>query len=146
MTTLMLLLTLFAASAVSSLVPVINAEALLLGSVLAAPPALTMGIVLMATAGQVLGKVILYHGGLGLAGSKKAAKSERAKALTERFGRRPGMLRLTLFASATTGLPPLYVMSVVSGAARLPLGSFTLLCTSGRFIRFYALALLPAIL
>jgi membrane protein YqaA with SNARE-associated domain len=145
MTTLTLLFSLFAASVVSSLVPVVNAEALVLGAVLAAPPALTLAIVVMATAGQVLGKVILYQGGMGLAASKRAEKSPRARELTERLAGRPGMLRLALFASATTGLPPLYVMAVVSGATRLPLGIFALLCTSGRVIRFYALALVPAL-
>lgn len=146
MTTLLMLFSLFAASVLSSLVPVVNAEALVLGSVLAAPPALTLLIVVVVTAGQVLGKVVLYRGGMGLVEARNVEKSRRARVLTERLRSHPRALQLVLFASASVGLPPLYLMAVVAGAARLPLWSFAVLCVAGRFVRFYALALVPALL
>jgi membrane protein YqaA with SNARE-associated domain len=146
MTTVLMLFSLLAASVVSSLVPAVNAEALVVASVLAAPPALTLLIVVVVTAGQVLGKVVLYRGGLGITRVSTAKKSRRARGLVERLRARPGELRLMLLASASVGLPPLYLMAVVAGAAGLPLGSFAVLCVVGRFARFYALALVPALL
>jgi len=144
--TLLMLLSLFAAAVVSGLVPVVNAEALLLASVIAAPPAFTLLIVTVVVVGQVVAKIALYRGALGLADSKTAKSSDRARVLVERLRSRPNALRATLFASASLGLPPLYVMTLVAGAARLPLGVFVVLCTTGRFARFYALALVPALL
>ena len=146
MTTTLLLLTLFAASVVSSLVPLVNAEALVVGSVLAAPPAFALAIAAVVTAGQVAGKVVLFLGGTGLMKSRRAKESPKARALALRMEGRPRALRMTLFASASLGLPPLYLMAIVAGAARLPMPTFATLCVTGRFARFYALALAPALL
>ncbi len=143
---ILMLLSLFAASVVSSLIPLVNAEALVVGAVLAAPPAFTLIIAMVVTAGQVAGKVVLFRGGAGLTASKMVGESERAKSMARRLEARPGALRATLFASAAVGLPPLYLMAVVAGAARLPIWSFTALCLTGRFMRFYAIALVPALL
>ena len=145
MTTLLLLLSLFAASVVSSLVPVVNAEALLIGSVLAAPPALTLLIVSVVAIGSVVGKIVLYRGGRSLGASKRVEGAGRTRALVERLEARPVALRATLLASAAVGLPPLYAMAVVSGVVRLPVRSFIALCLTGRFARFYALALVPGL-
>ena len=146
MTTLVMLFSLFAASVLGSLVPVVNTEALVVGAVLVAAPALTLLIVVVVTAGQVVGKVVLYRGGMGLMPAGDDEKSGRARKLIERLRYRPRELRLMLFASALVGLPPLYLMAVVAGAARLPLWSFAAVCVAGRFVRFYALALVPAFL
>jgi membrane protein YqaA with SNARE-associated domain len=143
MTTFLMLLTIFAASVVSSLLPIVNAEALLLGSVLAAPPALTLLIVTAVAVGQVIGKVVLYRSGKGIGKARSAQKEGRTRALVERLSARPGALRTTLLTSAVVGLPPLYAMAVVSGVAGLPAKSFVGICLAGRFVRFYALALLP---
>ena len=146
MTTTLLLLTLFVAAVVSSLVPLVNAEALVVGSVLAAPPAFALVIAAVVTAGQVAGKVVLFMGGTGLMQTRRAAESPRARALARRMEGRPGAMRVTVFASATLGLPPLYLMAIVAGAARLPMPTFATLCVTGRFMRFYMLALAPALL
>ena len=119
----------------SGLVPAVNAEALLVGSILAAPPEMTLVIVLIVTVGQVAAKLLLYGGGVGIAGSKAFEKTARAKKLAESLGDRPIALGGAFFASATVGLPPLYVMAVAAGVARLPLLVFVVLCFVGRFLR-----------
>jgi membrane protein YqaA with SNARE-associated domain len=141
-----MLLSLFAASVVSSLVPVVNAEALALGSALVAPAGMGLTIALVIAGGQVMGKVVLYRGGRGLGGSTTVGGSRRASEMAERLASRPKLLRWTFFASACTGLPPLYVMAVVAGALRLPVRTFLALCLTGRFLRFYVLVLIPRIL
>ena len=141
-----MLLSLLAASVLSSLVPVVNAEALALGSALVAPAEMGLLIAVVITVGQVAGKLVLYRGGRGLGGSTAFRGSRRAAEMVERLASRPRLLRWTLFASASTGLPPLYVMSVAAGTMRLPIRTFLALCLAGRFIRFYVLVLIPRIL
>ena len=80
---LTLLVTLLGTSVVSGLVPAVNAEAILVGSLLAAPPESALTIVLIVTVGQVAAKLLLYGGGVGLAGSKAAEKSERARKIVK---------------------------------------------------------------
>lgn len=142
MAILSMFLGLLGASVVSSLVPVVNAEALLLASVLAAP-AWALPIVAVVAVGQVAGKIVLYGGGSGLRRAPGASPDGRIQRLSDRLAARPGALRVTLLISAVVGLPPLYAMAVVSGVARLPMRDFVLLCLAGRFVRFYSLALVP---
>lgn len=144
MATLSMFMGLLGASVVSSLVPVVNAEALLLAAVFAAP-ALTLPIVAIVAGGQVVGKIVLYRGGSGLHRLGKPRAEGRIQRLTERLGARPGALRITLLVSAVVGLPPLYAMAVVCGAARLPMRQFVGLCLVGRLARFYSLALVPGL-
>jgi membrane protein YqaA with SNARE-associated domain len=48
-----------------------------------------------------------------------------------------------LFASASTGFPPFYVMSVASGALNVGFKRFVILGFLGRTLRFTALVMLP---
>lgn len=138
-----MLLSLFAASVLSGLVPVVNAEALALGSALLAPAELGLVIAIVVTVGQVAGKLVLYRGGRGLGGSTTLRRSRWATEMMARLASRPRLFRWTLFASASTGLPPLYGMSVAAGTLRLPIREFLALCLVGRFLRFYVLVLIP---
>jgi membrane protein YqaA with SNARE-associated domain len=121
----------------------VNAEALVVAGSLTASPAIALAVTLVVTLGQVAGKIVLYQGGRGIGTSKAAASSPRALRLAERLQSRRGLLGLTFFASASVGLPPLYLMAVVAGIARLPVGAFVGLCFAGRFLRFQSLALIP---
>ena len=49
---------------------------------------------------------------------------------------RPNQTALLLFASASLGFPPLYVMAVLAGQMRVRLWLFISTCLVGRFIRF----------
>lgn len=48
-----------------------------------------------------------------------------------------------VFASALTGLPPLYVVSVAAGLGRFPLARFVALTLLGRLLRFAFVFLVP---
>ena len=145
MATTLMLVALLGGALLSSLVPVINAEALVLAGALTASPALGLTVTLVVTVGQVAGKVVLYRGGRGIGDSRATESSERAIRLARHLRSRQGLLHLVFFASASVGLPPLYLMAVVAGIARLPLRTFVVLCFAGRFIRFQSLALIPVL-
>jgi membrane protein YqaA with SNARE-associated domain len=48
-----------------------------------------------------------------------------------------------VFASASVGLPPFYIMSVAAGAARMNLAWFIVLGSLGRLIRFGVIVAVP---
>ena len=146
MTTLLLLLGLFTGALVSSLVPLVNAEALVLATALAVPSELAPLIVFSITLGQVMGKVLLYCGGKGIGNAATSGKSRRAFAVARQLRGKESRLRLAFFASASVGLPPLYILAPVAGIARMPMPTFLSLCFIGRFIRLYALFLTPGLL
>ena len=146
MTTLLVLVSLFGGAVVSSLVPLVNAEAIVLATALTVPPELALLVALAVALGQVTGKVVLYYSGKGIGRLATSGESPRAVAMARRLRGKQGRLRLTFFASASVGLPPLYIMASVAGLARMPMPTFLSLCFIGRFIRFYALFLVPGLL
>ncbi len=140
----MILLALLGSSVASALVPVINAEALVLAAAAAVPHQLAPLVATVAAVGQMAGKVVLYRGGRGV-GARASAKSGKASEMAARFRDRPGALTLLYVVSAIVGIPPFYLMSVVAGIASLQLGVFLVLGFLGRFLRFYALAVVPGL-
>jgi membrane protein YqaA with SNARE-associated domain len=145
MTSSWILLALLGMSVVSALVPVVNAEALVLAAAAAVGTDLAVAVAVAAAAGQMAGKGLLYAGGRGLSGTV-SARSPRAAALAERFHGRPRALLLVCLASAVVGLPPFYAMTVVAGLVGLHAAAFLAVGLLGRFVRFYALAAAPALL
>lgn len=145
MATTLVLLVLLVGSLVSALVPVVNAEALVLAAAAALPPELAAAVAAVAATGQMGGKVVLYRAGRGL-GERTSAQSARAMAIAARVKKSPRTLSLLFFSSALVGLPPLYLMAAVAGVACLPMAAFLALGFGGRFARFWALAALPGLL
>ena len=141
MTIPVMLATLFLGAVVSSLIPLVNAEAMVLATALAVPPELALLVVASVTLGQVAGKVVLYRGGEGFGKVAASNKSGRVYAMARRLEGKQRRLQLVFFSSASVGLPPLYIMTLVAGIARMPMPTFLVLCLVGRFIRFYGLFL-----
>jgi len=134
------LLGLFAATLASGVIPFINAEVLVVAAAAALP---AVGIPLVAvtsTLGQMTSKASLF----GLARWAPQRLPERARSALERSGeviQRGGRAADTVvFASAATGLPPFYGISLAAGAVGMRLGRFLLAGGLGRLIRFSALA------
>jgi membrane protein YqaA with SNARE-associated domain len=132
---------------VSGLVPLLNTEAYLLAVSAWAPREALLPAVVLTTLGQMLAKALLY-----LAGSRGASPR-----LLGRRGARLGQLKARLerartgaaalvFASATTGVPPFYLVSVAAGSLGWSLARFLLVGGSGRLLRFAAIVAVPRLL
>ena len=165
-----LLLGMAGAGAVSGLVPVINAEALLTAAT-AGSPGLWLAIAASLTVGQSAAKVLIYvtaregpqrlrsHGKVGRlvdrVRSRARARGGRprqgtpgaaklvARLRPERMARllaRPLPGTSVVLLSASVGLPPLAAVSVVAGTARLRLPLFVAACLAGRLTRFAVIA------
>jgi membrane protein YqaA with SNARE-associated domain len=138
----------FAIAVVSGVVPVVNAELYLIGVVLAVggiPEALALA--LLVALGQMIAKAVIYRASRGAAQfgerrtQKLAAKLERARALAERHRRKP--LGVT-FVSASLGLPPFYVVSILAGILEVRFRAFFAVGLAGRSLRFGTIAVVTA--
>lgn len=136
----------FGVCIVSALVPVVNAELVLLGAVALVPRRWAIPLAVAATLGQMTGKVVVYYvgkGALHLPGGwikRAAAKAERT------LTKREGMETTVYFVSAVFGVPPYYLVALASGMVDFPMARFVSLGLAGRFIRFSAIALFPGLL
>ena len=126
---------------VAGLIPVVNAEIWVIGVAgLVTTSAPLPAVVLLASAGQMAAKVLLYYAALGavsLPTGRYQKKVERARAWVARWKERP---KLVLWASAVTGIPPFYVISLLAGALEIRLRTFVIIGTSGRVNRFGIIA------
>ena len=144
-----LLMGLFVGTAVSGVIPLVNAELLVVAAVAASASAtgstssigsmiLLLGVV--SAAGQMMTKSLLF-GLARWAPSRMPARAqgalERASAKIERHG---GASSSLLFVSAATGIPPFYGVSLAAGALHVRFQCFLAAGFAGRAIRFGGLA------
>jgi hypothetical protein len=129
----------WAGAVVSSLVPFVYAEVLLLG-LTAAYPADAAWIVVLVATGQMAGKVVLFLGGGRLTPAAAAARLAR---WCRGRGRAAGGPLVGV--SALVGLPPFYLVSLAAPALGVRLRTFLAMGLAGRLLRFGILAALPAL-
>ena len=140
----MLLWSVFGASVASALLPLINIEAIL--AVAATQrPSLVVGLVVVATLGQMVGKLLWYWGGMNLDKASwvhRNLEKPKAKAALERWHERsegrPWFTAGLLFISAATGFPPYAITAVLAGVLRVHLSVFVITGLLGRGLRFWA--------
>lgn len=131
---------LLVASAVSGVVPLVNAE-LLVVTAAAALPAIAMPLVAVAsTLGQMSTKFTLF----ALARWAPSRLPETARRRLDRasgpLAARGGAVWSLVFASAATGIPPFYGVSLAAGTLGIRPFSFITGGSCGRLVRFGALA------
>jgi membrane protein YqaA with SNARE-associated domain len=124
---------------IGGLIPIVNTELFLVGliAVGAVRSAASLpAIVVLASAGQMIAKLILYYTGRGmfeLPRGRWKAKIEATRARVEKWRHKPNMV---LAVSSTVGLPPLYMVSLAAGALRMRLRTFLTIGMIGRVIHF----------
>lgn len=139
----------FAIAVISGVVPIVNAELYLIAACVAVgqvPAAIAIAV--LVALGQMVAKAGIYRAArcateLGKRHSgKHAAKLDRARKLVEKHGSKP--LSLT-FLSASVGLPPFYVVSIVAGMLAVRFQAFFMVGLAGRTLRFGTIAVIAAI-
>jgi membrane protein YqaA with SNARE-associated domain len=126
-----------------SFVPFVNTELVVLSAAAIAPRSLIIPLILIAASTQMLGKSVLYLAGTGLLHLPEKYAPRRLHDALERARRWPNTGSVFLFASATAGFPPFYVVSIAAGALRLPFPRFFLIGLCGRLLRFSAVVIVP---
>ena len=133
-------LAVYAVAFVSGLVPLVNAEALLVSySLLASGPNAVL-VVTAATLGQMTAKTLFFLSGRGVLRLPWRRGRADLDAVAARIRRARGPV---LFLSASLGLPPFYVVSFAAGALKVPLALFLATGLAGRFLRFAFVFFLP---
>ena len=140
----MLFWSVFGASIASALLPLINIEAILAVSISQAPSH-AWALVVAATIGQMVGKILWYWGGMHIDRApwvnRQLNKPKAAASLAkwhERAEGRPWFTAGLLLVSAFTGFPPYAVTAVLAGVLRVPFPVFLVTGIVGRGLRFAA--------
>ena len=127
----------------SALIPFINIEAYLAAVAAAVQDVGVWWVAAGAAVGQTAGKVGLYYAAdwaMRLPWIKKKMATPKWAASYARWSRRvnehPNQTAALLFASASLGFPPLYVMAVLAGQLKVNITVFVTTCLVGRYIRF----------
>lgn len=127
----------------SGLIPVINAELFLLGLALLAPGFAVGPVLLLATAGQMAAKAIMYFAGRGAVHMPSERLQRALAASPALLDRWKGSVSTLLLVSALTGFPPFFVVTIAAGAARVHFARFMVLGFIGRLGRFALVLLFP---
>jgi len=128
----------------SAFVPLVSIElALVMAAATGTSGRLLVAQVLVAAAGQMIGKCCFFLGGrTAFTHWTKREKRRRGRGgqrlgwLVARAAQQRAAAAMTVFVSAVTGLPPFAVVSALAGAWRLRLSSFFVLGLAGRSARF----------
>ena len=143
---LLLCLLVVVVSAAGSALPVSPIEPLVVLVALASPRGMLAPLVVLATAGHMAAKFLVFLGSRRAERALTARGREAVERATALLANRRLLRGLLLLASAATGLPPFYAVTIAAGALGLPLGEYLLLGTVGRGARFAAFALVPRLL
>ena len=135
-----LLTSAFVASVVSGFIPFVNAEVVVAGAAVAAPPGYMIPVILVCSIGQMLAKVALYAGMRWLPDRLPAKATERLDRASEKVKKLEEAGLALVLVSAIVGLPPFYLISLAAGAMKLNLTGFAIAGTAGRFVRFAIIA------
>jgi len=131
----------------SGLLPFVNAEAFLviISSALLSKSQLLL-ITVLASLGQMTAKCAMYF--VAKASFKRPPQKyvdKLAKARVKLEGWRYGS-GFFIFVSASTGFPPLYIVSILAGMLKMNFVTFLGFGLAGRFIRFGIALLFPQLL
>lgn len=128
------------ATAVSGVLPVVNAEVLVVTAAAAMPAAAVPLVAMASTVGQMSTKFSLFAVARW-APSRLPAKARHAlDSATRPLERRKGAVSSLVFTSAATGIPPFYGVSLAAGALGVRPASFLASGSLGRLARFAVLA------
>ena len=130
----------FVASVVSGLIPFVNAEVVVAGAAVAAPPGYTIPVIAVCAIGQMIAKVALYGGMRWLPERLPAKATERLERASDRVNKLEHAGFTLVLVSATVGLPPFYLISLAAGAMKLNLAGFIATGMAGRVVRFAIIA------
>ena len=120
---------------VGGILPWVNAELVLLAAAVILPSEALLPLVLACAFGQMTAKAALY--GLTRWAPERLPKSARAAlGRAERYRKRPALLAAAVFFGSAVSLPPFYLVTLASGALRVPFLVFALAGLGGTAARY----------
>lgn len=138
-----LYLTTFVVAAISGVVPVVNIEIYLVWVAALTPPSQGVPLTVLAAAGQMTGKTLMYLAAAGILKISVKKPGEKIAAIRRKFESWKGRLSLFIFLSAFSGFPPFYVVSLAAGGSRINFLRFLIAGLAGRLLRFTLVVFFP---
>ena len=143
----------FVLAFISAFVPLVSIElTLVVAAATGTSGRLLVAQVLLAAAGQMVGKSCFFLGGRTAftrwtkrKKPRRSRGSQRLGRLIARAARQRAAPAVTVFVSAVTGLPPFAIVSALAGAWPLRLSSYFVLGLAGRSARFAGVVLVPQV-
>jgi membrane protein YqaA with SNARE-associated domain len=126
--------------------PAINVELYLLAAIAATRQPDLAALVIATALGQMVAKLGWYMAGSGATSLPFPSARRRVERLRVASERHRQLGTAGLVASATLGLPPFAIISVVSGIARIGVVLFLTVGLAGRLVRFSVVALAPGLI
>ncbi|MDX2086555.1 MAG: hypothetical protein SFX73_01840 [Kofleriaceae bacterium] len=125
----------FVVGAISSILPIVCIEVFVVAVAVTTPAVAAVPLVILATCGQVLGKLPVFFAMRRLASlpGRHRRHLDRAQRWLARPGTHP---TLVLAASAVFGLPPFSLVATAAGALGISAQTFCLVIAAGRAARF----------
>lgn len=121
----------------SAVVPWVSAEILMLSLPALTPaPGELATLVVIGTAGQMLGKCLLYWTARRASAIRTAGRTGRMIQWGARFMDRPRRATGLVLLSASLGLPPFFAITLLAGAMKMNFSTFVAVGTLGRFVHF----------
>ena len=136
----------FAFCVLSAVIPVLNAELYLLGAAALLPHTFALPLVVAGSVGQMAGKAVMYYAARGALHLPNARLQRAIATVHERYSNRAAIDGPVLFARASLGFPPFYIVSVAAGVLRIPVWRFLFVGLCGRLLRFGVVVLAPQVL
>jgi len=131
----------------SSVLPFLSAELYLLAASALVPPSVAPFLILAAAIGQMLGKSVLYFAGRGALELRPGRLRSMVDSVRQRYEQKgaaaPALGATMVLASAGTGVPPFFVVTVACGMFRVPYPTFLVLGMIGISARFSVVVLAP---
>ena len=124
----------------SGFLPFVNAEIYLASVAAMSARGLVVPLVIVGTLGQMTAKTAIFLAGRGLLRLPVARDSERMRVVLAKAQSWRGPVEVFVFVSASAGMPPFYIVSLLGGALNLSLSRFVVVGFAGRLLRFLLIA------
>jgi len=136
-----MLLLVFGICVAGGTLPFLNADLFVVAIATVVPPSQLTWLIAIATAGQVLGKVLTYS-----AAERLVSRRHAQPHILEMFRRTGAARDALIFLSALASVPPFFAVSLAAGAAEFGLLRFVLAASAGRAIRTALLVSVPGLM
>jgi membrane protein YqaA with SNARE-associated domain len=138
----------FVIALVAGLFPIVSIELFLVGATALGVDVKILAVLVgIAVVGHQIAKTVTYYAGAGALELPRGALRARIAAATQRLERWNKRPRLVMFAAASIGLPPLFVLGYLARPVmKMEIATFTALSLTGRVLRYGTLVAITALI
>ena len=139
-------LTSFLVCLVSGFIPLVNTEAYLAVVSAISQKSVMLPVIAISTFTHIITKLLIYLSGRGVLNLPMKRIDNKLVKVKEKFEKWKTTTDLFIFMSASTGIPPFYIVSFLAGNLKFNLKRFCVFGTLGMLLRFSITVLFPQLI